>query len=73
MSVPVAEEWLWRRDTFVNPLPLAEVWSKKSKAAGDRVLAQRVIRAAFSYAFDRDESTYLAPYFGWSILAFRIG
>jgi hypothetical protein len=73
MSVPVAEEWLWRRDTFANPLPLAKVWPKKSKAAGDRALAQRLIPAAFSYAFDRDESAYLAPYFGCSLLVFRIG
>jgi hypothetical protein len=73
MSVPVAEEWLWRRVIFVNPLPLPKVWSKKSKAAGDRAFAQGMIPAPFSCAFDRDESAHLPQYFVWTVLAFRIG
>ena len=72
MSVPVAEEWLWRRGTFVNPLPLAEVWSEKSKVAGDRAFAQGMTPAAFSCAFQRGESANLPQYFVWSILALRV-
>ena len=73
MSVPVAGEWLWKRVIFVSPLPLANVWFKSSKAVGDRAFAQGPNPAAFSCAFDRYRSAYLAQYFVRTILELRIG
>jgi hypothetical protein len=49
MSVPVAGEWLWKRVIFVNPLPLANVWFKKSKAGRDGAFAQGINLAAFFF------------------------
>jgi hypothetical protein len=53
MSVPAAGGWLWKRVTFVNPLPLANAWCKKSKAAGERAIARVLISVAFFCAFIR--------------------
>ena len=71
MSVPVAGEWLWKRVTFVNPLPLLNVWSKRSKAVGNRALAKGVIPAAFFVLLIGKKNAYLAQCFVWAFLAFR--
>lgn len=47
MSAKVVEGWPWKRVIFVSPLPLLNVWPKRSKAVGNRALAQGAIPTAF--------------------------